>query len=162
MNRQKTVKAEFFRITGIPPFYKTNFLADKKIRGNYIFGSLAEKIFDHPRLLGLLSKKIAHWLRWDDSAFTLALAGYIAYLDERYHEAEQFFLRALKKDKRNIDLWFDLAFSLYHQDEKQQKLAHDILFKHKELAERFPKNKLHLQGIREWLHRQPPYRITSV
>ncbi|MDD5574213.1 MAG: tetratricopeptide repeat protein, partial [Candidatus Omnitrophica bacterium] len=72
---------------------------------------------------------------------------------------ERFFLKALQKDPKNIDLWMDLAFSLFHQDEKKQKLAHDILFKYKELAETFPKDDICLAGIKKWLNRQPPYRL---
>ncbi len=152
------IKRDFLRTARVSPRYETN-TADKRMtRGNYMLDALAEKIFDHPRLLELLEKKIKLWLAEDDSAFTLALAGYIAYLGERYIRAESFFLKALRKDPENIDLWMDLAFSLFHQDEKKQKLAHDILFKHKELAEGFPKDNIRLPEIRRWLSRQPPYR----
>jgi tetratricopeptide (TPR) repeat protein len=153
------IKQDFLRTARVSPKFETNTADSGVTRGNYILDALAEKIFDHPRLLELLSKKIRHWLVCDDSKFTLALAGYIAYLGERYAQAERFFLKALQKDPKNIDLWMDLAFSLFHQDEKKQKLAHDILFKYKELAETFPEDDICLAGIRKWLNRQPPYRL---
>jgi tetratricopeptide (TPR) repeat protein len=150
------VKRDFLRTARVSPRYETNTSEKRLTRGNYILAALAEKVFDHPRLLELLEKKIKLWLAEDNSAFTLALAGYIAYLGERYSRAESFFLKALQKDPENIDLWMDLAFSLFHQNEKKQKLAHDILFKHKELAETFPKNNICLSEIRRWLNHQPP------
>ncbi len=153
------IKQDFLRTTRVSPRYQTNTADSGMTRGNYILDALAEKVFDHPRLLGLLSKKAKHWLACDDSEFTLALAGYIAYLGEKYGQAEKLFLRAIQKNPKNIDLWMDLAFSLFHQDEKKQKLAHDILFRHKELAGTFPEDNICLREIRRWLDRQPPYRL---
>lgn len=106
----------------------------RKIRGSGLFDALGERIFDHPQLLTLLKKKVPFWLARDTSLFTLALAGYIFYIAEDYQKAESFFLKALQKDRRNLDHWLDLAFSLYHQGLSKQALAREIFFHHDELA----------------------------
>jgi tetratricopeptide (TPR) repeat protein len=127
-NILQNIKKEFFKITKIPPFHRTNRLEDRVIRRDIIFNLLAEKVFDHPKLLDLLTKKIKEWLRFDESELTYCLAGYIYYLKEDFRKARDYFLKAIDKNPQNLDNWFDLAFSLYHLGKPEQELAKDIIF----------------------------------
>lgn len=145
------VKKEFLAITGIWPYFKVNLIEDRQIRSNNLFAFLSEKIFDHPRLLDLLLKKITTWLNKDQSEFTLCLAGYIYYMAEDFQKSEAYFLNALQKSSRNLDVWLDLAFSLYHQNDKKQKLAKKIIFNHEFLAKDFPMKKITLRNIQKAL-----------
>lgn len=128
-NRCNTVKKEFFKITGIIPLHLTNKLEDKAIRKDVLSNLLAEKVFDHPKLLDLLIKKIKIWLASERTEFTYSLAGYIYYLKNDFTKARDFFLKAIKENPQNLDNWFDFAFALYHLNESEQRLAKDILFK---------------------------------
>lgn len=148
--RKFGIKKEFARLTGIVPRFSQNLVTDRKLRGNYIFDALGEKVFDHPRLLVLLKKKIKGWLKEENSVFTLALAGYIYYIDEAYGKAERFFLQALEKNRENLDLWFDLAFCLYHQGLRKQETAKNIIFNHVELAQNY-KGRMKPDKIDKWL-----------
>lgn len=126
--RQDRVKKEFFKIAGIIPLHLTNKLEDKTIRKDVISNLLAEKVFDHPKLLDLLIKKIKMWLALERTEFTYSLAGYIYYLKNDFAKARDFFLKAIKENPQNLDNWFDFAFALYHLNEGEQRLAKDILF----------------------------------
>ncbi|MBL7197460.1 MAG: tetratricopeptide repeat protein [Candidatus Omnitrophica bacterium] len=120
------IKKEFFKITNIIPFHNTNYVARREIRIDKIFDSLAERIFDSPKLLDILAKRLNRWLREEKSEFTYSLAGYIFYLKGDFKRAIDFFLKTVEKNPVNLDNWFDLAFSLYHTD--NYKLALKILF----------------------------------
>ncbi|PIQ88759.1 MAG: hypothetical protein COV72_06765 [Candidatus Omnitrophica bacterium CG11_big_fil_rev_8_21_14_0_20_42_13] len=122
------IKKDFFMITGIAPSHLTNKIEYGYIRRDNLSKLLAEKVFEQPKLLTLLIKKIKHWLKLEKSEFTYALAGHICYLNEDYRNAERYFLKAIGRNYQNLDNWFDLAFSLYHQDSKKNKLAKKILF----------------------------------
>ncbi len=52
------VKLEFLKYTNILPLHPTNKLEDRCTRKDVIFNTLAEKIFDNPKLLSLLRSKI--------------------------------------------------------------------------------------------------------
>lgn len=143
----RDVKAEFLRTTKILPRHAVNRLDDRLIRGSPLFNFLAERIFDYPGLLKILTKKIKGWLSQDDSDFTVTLAGFIFYLNEDYRKAEGFFLKSLNRDPRNLDTWFDLAFSLYHQGEKKQKLATQIIFNFDACPRKFGHKKIGLDVI---------------
>ena len=124
-----TIKREFRRLTLLPlPTREINRLGDKVHRKDSVFPLLSNKIFDHPRLLQLLKKKIQYWVRLDDSETLLALAGYIYYLDDNFANAEKYFYRCIDSESENIDSWVDLVFSLYHQNDKKNGLAKAILF----------------------------------
>lgn len=127
-NNLLEIKKDFYWITRIIPIHATNYLENRVIRKDMIFEQLAEKTFDNPGLLNILLKKIKIWLSQDKSEFTNCLAGYIYYLKEDFGKAKKYFLRAIERNSCNLDNWFDLAFSLYHLDEREQKLAKDILF----------------------------------
>jgi tetratricopeptide (TPR) repeat protein len=135
----RRVKKDFFQTTRILPYFDVNTPQKNKLSGSPVFDILGERAFDQPRFLVFLEKKIKQWLSWDTSAFTLCLAGYIHYIAERYQKAESFFLKALRLDHSNMDVWLALAFSLYHQGPAKQKLAHDILLAHRELSIHFRK-----------------------
>lgn len=127
-NNTNKFKREFFTITMIPPFRPVNKLEDNFLRKDIIFTSLAEKIFDNPRLLDLLSRKIDGWLKLEQDELIFSLAGYINYFKEEFPKAEKYFLKAINENPENLDNWFDLAFSLYHQGDKKHNLAKKILF----------------------------------
>lgn len=122
------VKKELWRITGIFPLRSTNNLKDKEIRKDVIFPLLSEKVFDHPRLLNILLKKIKKWLYLNRGELTYCLAGYLYYIKEDFRRAKYYLLKAIAKNPQNLDNWFDLAFSLYHLGKADQKLAKGILF----------------------------------
>lgn len=132
-NLHNSVKKEFFSLTGIFPLHHTNRLEDKCVLKDIIFNSLAEKIFDQPRMLELLSRKIKHWLKVEKSEFTFFLAGCIYYLRDEYLLAERYFSLAYSENPDNIDNLFALAFSMYHQDANKQNSAKKIFFNFKEL-----------------------------
>ena len=127
-NSEKRVKLDFFRLTGIAPFHRTNKISDNCVSKNVLFQSLAEKIFDTPKLLEFLERKVKRWLDLDKSEFTYVLAGYIYYFKEDFKTADKYFLKAININPENLDIWFCLAFSLYHQQEKEYNLAKKILF----------------------------------
>ncbi|MFA5038952.1 MAG: hypothetical protein WC732_04665 [Candidatus Omnitrophota bacterium] len=157
----RRVKKDLYKTTGILPYYRPNELSSRLIRGNSLMDSLAEKVFDHPELLVLLRKKVAYWLSWDHSDFTFCLAGSVYYLAEQYKKAEQLFLKGLAKNTKNIDLWLDLAFSLYHQGTDKQELAREIIFSHKELAALPGPEKLSLTSIKARLKIKRSIRPSS-
>lgn len=123
------VKREFYMLTLIPLEERlTNRSSDNSLRNDAIFPFLAERAFDSPRILKVLKGRINFWLSCDSSESTLALAGYIYYLDRNFIRAKSFFLKAIEKNPENLDSWFDLAFCLYHCSPKLNKLAKAILF----------------------------------
>lgn len=128
-------------MTGIMPIHATNYLENKAIRKDMIFERLAEQTFDNHKMLNVLIKKIKIWLSLDQSEFTNCLAGYIYYLNEDFENAKRYFLRAIERNPSNLDNWFDLAFSLYHSEEREQKLAKDILFNFDLFIKRFSNQK---------------------
>ena len=110
------------------PERETNRLKDKVHRKDSVFSFLSDKIFDHPQLLIILKKKIKYWLTLNNSETILALAGYIYYLGDDSRKAEGYFCKCVEKNSENIDNWVDLAFSLYHQGDKKNRMAKAILF----------------------------------
>lgn len=122
------IKKEFFEITHILPLHSTNRLKDMHIRKDNLFNSLGEKIFDNPRLLDLLTIKIKRWLKLEKSETIYSLAGYIYYFKDDFSKAESYFLKAINSNPVNLDNWFDLAFSLYHQGDKKNNIGKEILF----------------------------------
>jgi len=109
------MEQEFFEITGFLPGPRlTNALAEKELRKDRLFQSLANLVFDSPEILHLLKSRVGSWLEEEFSERTQALAGYIAYLDEDYHRAASSFMTAVTMNPANLDSWLDLAFSLYH------------------------------------------------
>jgi tetratricopeptide (TPR) repeat protein len=141
-NLKKIIK-EFFRITGIFPRHRTNYVHDRRIRQDEVFPQLADKAFDYPKLLDILVKKAKEWLLEDKSELTCCLAGYIYYLKQDFKQAEACFLKAIEKNPYNLDNWLDLGFSLYHQDKAKQQLAQDIFFNFDIFIELY--NKSHYQ-----------------
>lgn len=137
------IKKDFFRTVRILPRHRTNYLQDKQIRRDEIFGPLADRVFDYPKLLEFLGKKIKDWLRIDKSELTYCLAGYIYYLKGDFKQAEACFLKAIEKNPYNLDNWLDLGFSLYHQDKAKHKLAKSIFFNFDRFIELY--NKSHYQ-----------------
>jgi len=127
-NKDIKIMLEFTRLTSIIPAHGTNRLSDKCIRKDIIFHNLSEKAFDQPKLLDLLTIKIKQWLKLNKSEFTYCLAGYIYYCKDDFKKAEKYFLKAIDRNPQNLDNWFDLAFSLYHQDDRKYDLAKKILF----------------------------------
>jgi len=134
-------------LTGILPSHRTNRLLDKCIRKDVIFQNLAEKVFDNPRLLDLLTIKIKYWLRLSKSEFIYALAGYIYYCRDDFKRAEGYFMKAINKRLQNLDNWFDLALSLYHQEEKKHKLAKKILFNFDYCLKYFKNKRVSLKAL---------------
>lgn len=128
MDNDRVIKKEFFAITKILPLHRTNLLGERQIRKDQVFPLLADKIFDHPALLKILLKKIKKWLVISKGEFAYCLAGYSHYLHQDFRKAEFYFFRAVEKNPCNLDNWFDLAFSLYHQDRTRHELAKNILF----------------------------------
>jgi len=122
------VKSEFFKITRIYPVHLTNRLSDRYIRRDMVFTQMGNKVFDNHNLLNILLKKINDWLKLEQGEFTYVLAGYIYYLKEDFLKAEKYFLKAAGENPQNLDNWLDLAFSLYHQGDKKNRLAKKILF----------------------------------
>ncbi len=53
------VRKEFYALTGILPLHPANRLEDKCLNKNAMFNALAEKVFDMPHMLKLLSLKIS-------------------------------------------------------------------------------------------------------
>ena len=145
------VSAEFFKFTKVVPLHPVNRLEDACARRDRIFSALAEKVFDNPRLLDLLAIKLRHWLKKEKSEFAYALAGYTYYLREDFLKAEEFFLRALNECPQNLDNWFDLAFALYHQDEKKHNLGKKILFNFDYCIKVFNKKRVDLETIEDRL-----------
>jgi tetratricopeptide (TPR) repeat protein len=122
------VKKEFLSITSILPLRLKNDLSDEIIRKDAVFDLLAEKIFDHPQMLRLLLKKIKLWLKYEKSEFIFSLSGYVYYINKDFRMAEKYFLKSVNLNPGNLDNWFDLAFSLYHQSDYRNCLAKKILF----------------------------------
>jgi len=110
------------------PQRETNKLKDRLQRKDSVFPFLANRVFDHPKLLTILKEKIKYWLKLDNSETVLALAGYIYYLDDNFVKAENYFYKCLKINPENLDNWVDLIFSLYHQGVRKNKIAKAILF----------------------------------
>jgi tetratricopeptide (TPR) repeat protein len=146
-----SVKKDFLVLSGILPYFKKNRIEDRRVRGNNLFAILSEHVFDQPRLLCLLLKKISSWVKKDPSEFTLCLAGYIFYIAENYQKSEHYFLKALEKSPDNLDTWFDLAFSLYHQGKNKQELALKIIFQHELLAKNCPLKRISLINLEQFL-----------
>ena len=122
----KKVKLDFFRLTGIAPLQRTNKISDNCLAKNAIFHKLAEKVFDAPGLLELLGGKVKQWLKLERSEFTYMLAGYIYYFKEEFKIADKYFIKAININPENLDNWFCLAFSLYHQ--QKHDVAKKIFF----------------------------------
>lgn len=141
------VKKEFFSITSILPLRLKNNLSDEIIRKDAVFDLLAEKVFDHPQLLRLLLKKITRWLKYGKSEFTFSLSGYVHYLNKDFRRAEKYFLKSVNLNPANLDNWFDLAFSLYHQSDYRNLLAKKILFNFDYCAKLSNKTKISLNRI---------------
>ena len=150
-NKNLKVRLEFYRLTNIQPLYLTNKLEDLCIKKNDIFDCLAEKVFDNPRLLDLLTIKLKHWLRKEKSEFIYALAGYINYLKDDFHKAEVYFLKAININPENLDNWFPLAFSLYHQEDKKHNLGKQILFNFDYCVKFFKNKKINIKSLRNTL-----------
>jgi len=146
-NSLRKVKKEFYKITRILPIHRTNFLEEKEIRKDIIFDFLAEKVFDNPELLDFLSKKIKKWLSWNKTEFTYCLAGYIYYIKDDFTTASRYFLNAIQKNPQNLDNWFDLAFSLYHQGQNKHNLGKGILFNFDYCLEFFKDKKVNLKTL---------------
>ena len=141
MDNDRVIKKEFFAITRILPLHRTNLPQDSQIRKDQVFSLLADKVFDHPGLLKILLKMIKKWLVISRSEFVYCLAGYIYYLYQDFRKAEFYFFRAIEKNPRNLDSWFDLAFSLYHQDKTKHELAKNILFNFDNFIDHYAKLK---------------------
>jgi len=72
------IQKEFEKWTLLPLMKrKTNKLEDKIYREDRLFTYLSNKIFDYPRLLIVLKKRIKAWLKLNNSETLFALAGYI-------------------------------------------------------------------------------------
>jgi tetratricopeptide (TPR) repeat protein len=145
-------RKEFFRITNITPLRLTNRIEDNVLRKDVIFNSLANRVFDSPRLLDLLTVKLESWLAREHDEFIYALAGYIYYLRKEYGTAEKYFLKAVNKNPLNLDNWYDLAFSLYHQGDRKYRLAKRILFNLEGCCRISPK-KITLKSLQDFLDR---------
>ncbi|MGD0335628.1 MAG: hypothetical protein ABSB18_00805 [Candidatus Omnitrophota bacterium] len=148
----KKVEDDFTAILGFKPLHRANKLNDFSVRKDVIFTLLAEKIFDNPRLLDLLLKKIKYWLVVEKSELTYAIAGYVYYIKEDFTQAEKYFLKALNKNRQNLDNWFDLAFSLYHQEDGKHKLAKIILFNFDYCAKKLKNATVNLKRIEKALN----------
>ena len=123
------IQQEFKRLTLLPLSKReTNKLDEKIYRKDVVFFYLSNRTFDHPRLLIVLKKKIGAWLKLDNSETLFALVGYIYYLDVNFLKAENYFYKCVEKVSENLDNWVDLAFSLYHQGARKNRVAKNILF----------------------------------
>ena len=141
MSNLDNIKKEFFILTRT--YLKeriTNKLIDNSLRKDYSFYLLAERIYDNPKILRVLKKKIGSWLSQDNSEITLALAAYIYYLDCDFNKAKKYFLKAVEKNPKNLDNWFDLAFCLYHCSPELNNLSKAILFNYDLFIKDFNKN----------------------
>lgn len=143
------IKSEFLRITGINPIHETNHLEDREIQKDNIFHLLAERVFDHPRLLNALDMKIKKWLSIEKNEFTYILAGIIYYLKDNFSKASIYFLRAVNENSENLDNWFFWAFSLYHQNLQKHNLGKFILFYFEDIIRyyRIKKEKISLKKL---------------
>jgi len=150
-NSEKKVKLDFFRLAGIAPLQRTNKLSDNCLGKNALFHNLAEKVFDVPGLLELLEGKLKQWLKLDRSEFTCMLAGYIYYFKEEFKTADKFFLKAININPENLDNWFCLAFSLYHQQKSEHDLAKRILFNFDYCIETFKDTAVSMKALRDSL-----------
>jgi len=127
-NNQAKVKLDFYRLTGVAPLHRMNKISDNCLGKNVVFNNLAERVFDSPSLVEFLEKKVKQWLKIDRSEFTYMLAGYVYYFKEEFEISDKFFIKAINLNPENLDNWFCLAFSLYHQEEPEHNLAKNILF----------------------------------
>ncbi|MCM8797658.1 MAG: hypothetical protein NC923_07295 [Candidatus Omnitrophica bacterium] len=146
-----SVEKDFMMIAGFKPLHPTNRVCDFNLRKDIIFSCLAEKIFDNPRLLHVLMKKMKYWLVSEKSELTYAMAGYLYYIKEDFKGAERYFLKAINENKENLDNWFDLAFSLYHQLDKKHNLGKMILFNFDFCVENFKNKKVNLKELEKAL-----------
>ncbi len=112
---------------------------------------MATKAFDHPHLLPLLVEKTRKWQTLANTETQWALMGYIFYCSEDFKQAQKCFLKTLQINPRNLDNWFDLAFSLYHQGQEKHELAKKIIFNFDWCARFFAKKKLTLQILKKSL-----------
>ncbi|MCF7916186.1 MAG: hypothetical protein K9L61_00220 [Candidatus Omnitrophica bacterium] len=129
MKNLNLVQQEFQEWTLLSlPERETNKLKDKVQRKDSTFSLLSDKMFDCPCLLAVLRERINYWLKIDRSETTFAVAGYIFYLGNDFKRAENYFYKALGKNRENLDNWVDLAFSLYHQGSRKNNLAKAIFF----------------------------------
>lgn len=142
-----TVKKDFIELTQILPLHSTNKLEDRCSRKDIISEKLAERIFDNPSLLDLLKIKIGHWLKLHKGELTYSLAGYIYYFKDEFLRSEKYFLKAVNKNPENLDNWFDLAFSLYHQGLRKHNLAKQILFNFDFCVKFFNRKPISLKSI---------------
>jgi len=142
----------FTIIAGFIPLHPTNRLGDFCLRKDTIFARLSEKTFDNLGLLELLTKKIKHWLALKKNEMSYAIAGYVYYLNDDFAQAEKYFLKAINKNRENLDNWFDLAFSLYHQGDKKHALAKMILFNFDYCVENFKNRKVNLKALEKALN----------
>jgi tetratricopeptide (TPR) repeat protein len=149
------VREEFFRISKVIPFHPTNRLEEKILRKSRIFDLLTLAVFDNPHILKLLSLRLCEWLKIDRSEFIYVVAGYIYYLQEDFLEAEKYFLKAISLNPDNLDNWYDLAFSLYHQDNRKFSLAKEILFNFDRCIRIFRNKKVTLKKLEQLLIESP-------
>lgn len=148
----KRIRLEFFKLTGILLRHPTNRVRDRFLRKDKVFDALARRLFDNPDLLPLLMKKQKQWLKLDQSELTFCLSGYLYYCGEDFPEAERYFLKAVNKNAQNLDNWFDLAFSLYHQEKEKQELAIKIFFNFDKVAFLFSGKKITLESLAKMSH----------
>lgn len=150
-NNNKKIKIDFLKLTGIAPFHRTNKLSEGCLTKNIIFHRLAEKVFDTPELLKLLEAKINKWLEIERSEFTYMVAGYVYYFKEEFKTAEKYFIKAINLNPENLDNWFCLVFSLYHQEKKKYCLAGKVVFNFDYCMKKFKNSSVSLKALAEKL-----------
>ena len=107
-------------------------------RTDHVFQRLAELIYIKPAAGRLLRRRLAGWLRrWPRREYVWAVAGYVAYCERRYGDAEKAFFRAVQLEPRNVDDWLDLALTLRHQGDP---LGRDLLMGHAAFMEAYRKD----------------------
>ena len=149
--KTKKIQIEFFKLTGITLSHKTNRLKDRCIRKDRIFEPLAKKIFDNPLLLKLLLYKAKKWDNGENEEPVHALLGYLYYCAEDFKKAQTYFLKTISANPKNLDNWFDLSFSLYHQGINKQNLAIKLFFLFDRCVHSVKKKKLTLKYLENLL-----------
>lgn len=145
------IRARFFKLAKIVPIHSTNRLSDSFIRKDKIFDLLARKTFDNPHLLKLLLREAKEWGRQARDETSCALLGYIYYCAQNFRMAEKYFLKTVALNPRNLDNWFDLAFSLYHQGLQKHELAKKILFNFNICVSHFKKENIRSNQLKNYL-----------
>jgi len=144
-------KTDFFKITQLLPVNTTNRVGDNCIQKDAVFDLLGEKVFDNPRLLDLLFLKLRRWIKEEKGEFIFALAGYLYYYAEKYNIAEGYLIRYLNANPKNLDIWFRLAFSLYHQGRRKHLLGKKILYNFDSCIYNFKDKKITVKKLEEFL-----------